>query len=77
MAGCTLSDERQKPKAEITLSNKDSILIQKRKQELYRQTKAVSVQNHQTSTSGNAQGSSLDRKQKSLQKQSLKIYSKW
>ena len=66
MAGCTLSDERQKPKAKITVSNKDSILIQKRKQKLYRLTKAISIQNHQTSTSGNAEGSSLDRKQKSL-----------
>ena len=44
----------------ITLFNKDSILIQKRNQTLYRQTKAIRIQNHQTFMV-NAEGSSLDQ----------------
>ena len=44
----------------ITLFNKDSILIQKRNQTLYRQTKTIRIQNHQTFMV-NAEGSSLDQ----------------
>ena len=44
----------------ITLFNKDSILIQKRNQTLYRQTKTIRIQNHQTFMV-NAAGSSLDQ----------------
>ena len=60
-AGHTYSDEREKP-TKITLSSKDFIQIQKRNQKLYRQAKAERIQNHQTSSSTNAKGSSLDRK---------------
>ena len=58
--------KKKKHPAKITLSNKDSILIQKRNQKLYRQTQSIRIQNHQTSTSGNAEGSSLDKKEKSF-----------
>ena len=53
-----------------TLPNKALIQTWWRNQKLYRQTKAKRIQNHQTSSSTNAKGSSLDRKhRKGLEKQ--------
>ena len=56
------SDEREKPTTKITLSSKDLFQIRRRNQKLYRQAKAERIQHHQTSSSTNAKGSSLDRK---------------
>ena len=61
-AGHTYSDEREKPTTKTTLSSKDFIPTQRRNQKLYRQAKAERIQHHQTSSSTNAKGSSLDRK---------------
>ena len=62
--------ERETYTTKITLSIKDLIQIWRRNQKLYRQTKAKRIQNHQTSSSTNAKGSSLDRKhRKDLEKQ--------
>ena len=46
----------------IILPSKDLIKIQKRNQELYRKAKAKKIQHHQTKSSTNAKGSSLDKK---------------
>ena len=47
---------------QITVPSKDLIQIWRRNQKLYRQAKAQRIQHHQTSSSTNAKGSSLDRK---------------
>ena len=57
-----LSDERKKLTVQITVPIKDLIQIWKRNQKLYRQAKAETIQHHQTRSSTNAKGSSLDRK---------------
>ena len=57
-----LGDEREKPTTQITIHSKDLIQILRRNQKLYRQAKAERIQHHQTSSSTNAKGSSLDRK---------------
>jgi len=62
MAGYTKTDERGKSIKKITLPSKDIIQIQRRNQKRYRQAKAKRIQSHQTSSSTNAKGNSLDRK---------------
>ena len=62
MAGHTKSDERKEPTAQITVTSKDLIQILRRNQKLYRQAKAERIRHHETSSSTNAKGSSLDRK---------------
>ena len=57
MAGLTLSDEREKPKTQITVPRKDVIQMLRRHQKFYRQAKAERIQHHQTSSPTN-----LDRK---------------
>jgi len=64
MVGHTLSDEREKSTTQITIPSKDLIQIFRRNQKLYRQAKAQRIQHHQTRSSTNAKGSSLDRKQR-------------
>ena len=49
----------------------------KEKSKLYRQAKAERTQHHQTSSSTNAKGSSLDRKQKGCMNANPKEQSKW
>ena len=56
------SEEWEKPTIHITVPSKDLIQIWRRNQKLYRQAKAERIQHHQTSSSTNAKGSSLDRK---------------
>ena len=46
------------------LPSKDLIQIRRINQQFYRQAKAERIQNHQTSSSTNVKGSSLDRKQR-------------
>ena len=46
----------------ITTTSRHLIKIRRRNQKLYRQAKAERIQHHQTSSSTNAKGSSLDRK---------------
>ena len=52
----------KKPTIKITLPSKNLIQIQRRNQKLYRQAKAKRIQQHQSSSSTNAKGLSLDRK---------------
>ena len=63
MAGHTESNEREKPTTKNTIPSKNLNQIRRRNQKLYRQAKAERIQHHQTSSSTNAKGSSLDRKQ--------------
>ena len=56
-----LSHERGKPTTKIALFSKDFTQIQERNQNLYKQVKAKRTQQHQTNSSTNAKGSSLDR----------------
>ena len=65
MAGHTLSDEREKPTTQITVPSKDLIQLW-RNLKLYKQK--LRIQHHKTSSSTNAKGSSLDRKQKKVYK---------
>ena len=53
---------KEKPTSNITIPSKDLIQIWRRNQKLHRQAKAERIQQHQTSSSTNAKGSSLDRK---------------
>ena len=52
---------KEKPTTQITVPSKDLIQIQRRNPKLYRKAKAERIQHHQTSSSTNAKGSSLDR----------------
>ena len=54
--------KEKKPTTQITVPSKDLIQIWRRNQKLYRQAKAERIRYHQTSSSTNAKGSSLDRK---------------
>ena len=62
MAGHIESDEREKPTTQITVPSKELIQIWRRHQKLYRQAKTERIQHHQSSSSTNDRGSSLDRK---------------
>ena len=57
--------------------NKNKIQFLAGKKKLYRQAKAERIQHHQTSSSTNAKGSSLDRKQKMFIFSNPKQHSKW
>ena len=59
---------REKPTTHITIPRKNLIQIRRRNQKLYRQAKAERIQHHQTSSSTNAKGSSLDRKHRRVYK---------
>ena len=54
--------KEEKLTAQITVPSKDLIQIRRRNQKLYRQAKAERIQHHQTGSSTNTKGSSLDRK---------------
>ena len=54
--------KEKKPTTQITIPSKHLIQIWRRNQKLYRQAKAERIQHHQTRSSTNAKGSSLDRK---------------
>ena len=56
--------KEKKPTTHITIPIKHLIKIWRRNQKLYRQAKAQRIQHHKTSSSTNAKGSSLDRKQR-------------
>ena len=58
----TKAVKRDKSTTQITIPSKYLIQIWRRNQKLYRQAKAERTQHHQTSSSTNAKGSSLDRK---------------
>ena len=62
MVGYALSDEREKPTTKSTPHSMDFIQIWRNNQKLYKLAKAEKIQHHQTSSSTNAKGSSLDRK---------------
>ena len=57
---------REKPTTQITVPSKDLIQIWRRNQKLYRQAKAERIQHHQTSSSTNAKGSSLEKKHRKV-----------
>ena len=59
-----LSDEREETTTKNTLLRKTLIQIWWRNQKLSRQAKIKRIQNHQTSFTTNAKGTSLDRKYK-------------
>ena len=68
---------KEKPTSNITIPSKDLIQIWRRNQKLHRQAKAERIQHHQTSSSTNAKGSSLDKKQKRFINSNPKQQSKW
>ena len=62
------SDEREKPTTKITLPSKDLIQLWGVIKSFTDKAKAERNQHHQTSSSTNAKGSSLDRKHKKVYK---------
>ena len=73
MAWYSLGDEREEPTTKHTLPSKTLVQIWWRNQKLSRQAKLKRIQQHQTSFTTNAKGTSLGRKHKKKKRSTKNI----